>query len=143
MSRWPYAFFAAAATYIMIGTNWGLYMSITHDFATAPAHAHLNLIGWVSMALMGVYYATLGQSTPRWMVAANFILLNVGVIGMISGLWLLFTDRAQIKDLAPLIGISEIGVIGGFGLFFLAAWRGLIGAGGPVRLFRRARFAPA
>jgi len=31
-------------------------MGITQDFTLAPAHAHLNLLGWVTMALIGLYY---------------------------------------------------------------------------------------
>ena len=51
MSRWPNAFFMMATCCIMVGTSWGLYMSVTHDFATSPAHAHLNLLGFVSLCM--------------------------------------------------------------------------------------------
>lgn len=114
MSRWPNAFFMAASLYILVGVNWGLYMSVTHDFATAPAHAHLNLLGWVSLALMGGFYALLGKETPAWLVKTNFALMNVGVLCMITGLGLMFTGKATAAQLVPLIAIGELSIIGGF-----------------------------
>lgn len=120
MSRWPNAFFMMAAVCIMVGTSWGLYMSVTHDFATAPAHAHLNLLGFVSLSIMGAFYATLGKTTPRWLIKTNFFLNSIGVVIMITGLWLLFTQRAPIEKLIPLMMISEPMIILGFLSFFTA-----------------------
>lgn len=121
MSRWPNAFFLMAAFYIVIGTCWGLYMSVTHDFATAPAHAHLNLLGFVSLSIMGAFYATLGKNTPTWLIRTNFFLNSIGVAIMITGLALLFTEKASIKQLIPLMIISEPMIILGFVSFFTAA----------------------
>jgi membrane protein required for beta-lactamase induction len=87
-SRWPYAFFGAAAFYAMVGVTWGLAMSISKHHETYSAHAHLNLLGWVSLALMGTFYALLGQRVANWVKLANFVLSNVGVVCMISGLFM-------------------------------------------------------
>jgi len=133
MSRWPNAFFMMASFYIIIGTCWGLYMSVTHDFSTAPAHAHLNLLGFVSLSIMGAFYATLGKDTPRWLMKANFFLNSIGVAVMITGLWLLFTEKATVKQLVPLLIVSEPMIILGFVSFFAAA----------VLSFRRKALAPA
>jgi hypothetical protein len=35
---------------------WGLYMGVSEDHSAMPAHAHLNLLGWVSLFLFGAYY---------------------------------------------------------------------------------------
>lgn len=121
MSRWPNAFFMMAAFYIIIGTCWGLYMSVTHDFATSPAHAHLNLLGFVSLSIMGAFYATLGKGTPTWLVKTNFFLNSIGVAIMITGLGLLFTQTVPPEKLAPLMMISEPMIILGFLSFFAAA----------------------
>lgn len=138
MSRWPNAFFMAASLYILVGVNWGLYMSITHDFATAPAHAHLNLLGWVSMAIMGGFYALLGKETPGWLVKTNFVLMNVGVLGMITGLGLLFTGKATIEQLLPLITVGELSIISGFASFTAAVFLSL-----RLRQAARRALAPA
>ena len=31
-------------------------MGMNNDFTLAPAHAHNNLLGWVSMAIYGLYF---------------------------------------------------------------------------------------
>ena len=48
--------FPAAVLMAIIGMGWGIAMAITHDHSTMPAHAHLNLLGWVSLFLIGVFY---------------------------------------------------------------------------------------
>lgn len=125
MSRWPYVFFAAAVTYILVGVIWGIYMSITHDFATAPGHAHLNLLGWVSLSLMGGFYALLGRDTPRWLIAGNFTFNNIGVVCMAGGLALGLSQTVSIEDLAPLIAVGAFATLIGFAAFAGAVIIGL------------------
>jgi cbb3-type cytochrome oxidase subunit 1 len=120
MSRWPNAFFLMAAIYILIGTCWGMYMSVTHDFSTSPAHAHLNLLGFMSLSIMGAFYALLGRDTPGWLVKANFFLNNVGVVSMITALTLVFTQKATIPQVTPLFMLGGPLIILGFGCFFAA-----------------------
>ena len=133
MSRWPNAFFMMAAIYIVIGTCWGMYMSITHDFVTSPTHAHLNLLGFMSLSVMGGFYATLGRETPGWLMKTNFFLNNVGVIAMIFGLWLVFTGKAPLDQVKPLLMIGGPSIILGFVTFFAAV----------ALSFRRKAFAAA
>jgi hypothetical protein len=38
------------------GMALGILMGISQDFTLAPAHAHLNLLGWVTLALYGLYH---------------------------------------------------------------------------------------
>lgn len=118
-SRWPYAFFAAAALYAMIGVSWGLAMSISKDHATYSAHAHLNLLGWVSLALMGTFYAVLGQSVANWIKLVNFTLSNVGVICMISGLFMYLGQKGTPALYGPLLAVGALSVVGGFFVFGL------------------------
>ncbi|WP_149537371.1 hypothetical protein [Siccirubricoccus phaeus] len=56
MSRLPLLFLATAALCLVVGVAMGIAMGITHDFHLAPVHAHLNLLGWASLALMGLTY---------------------------------------------------------------------------------------
>jgi hypothetical protein len=120
-SRWPHAFFAAAALYAMIGVSWGLAMSITKDHATYSAHAHLNLLGWISMALMGTFYALLGQAVANWIKLTNFVLSNIGVVCMISGLFMYLGQKGPVSVYGPLLAIGALSVVGGFFLFGLTA----------------------
>jgi hypothetical protein len=48
--------FLTAVVVALIGMAWGLHMAISQDHSTLTAHAHLNLLGWVSLFLFGVFY---------------------------------------------------------------------------------------
>lgn len=48
--------FRAATLFAIAGMAMGLAMAASHDHAVMPAHAHLNLLGWVSLFLFGIYY---------------------------------------------------------------------------------------
>ncbi len=91
-------FMTAAAACLVAGTTMGIVMGITHDFALAPVHAHLNLLGWASLALMGLTYrawpelaerrtlalAQLALSAPSAMLmpAGIFLAMQGGGIGL-------------------------------------------------------------
>ena len=44
-------FLKFAVVYLMLGMGMGMAMGITHHFEYAPVHAHINLLGWASLAL--------------------------------------------------------------------------------------------
>jgi len=48
--------FQAAVLCVIAGMVWGLVMAISQDHSAHPAHAHLNLLGWVCLFLFGLYY---------------------------------------------------------------------------------------
>jgi hypothetical protein len=54
MPRLPLLFLATAAFCLVCGVGMGIAMGMAHDFHLAPVHAHLNLLGWTSLALMGL-----------------------------------------------------------------------------------------
>jgi cbb3-type cytochrome oxidase subunit 1 len=48
--------FPAATLLAIVGMIWGIVMAASADHSTMPAHAHLNLLGWVSLFLFGIFY---------------------------------------------------------------------------------------
>jgi cbb3-type cytochrome oxidase subunit 1 len=48
--------FRAAVLLGLAGMIWGISMAIAQDHSAMPAHAHLNLLGWVSLFLFGIFY---------------------------------------------------------------------------------------
>jgi putative Mn2+ efflux pump MntP len=48
--------FQAAVLLVLVGMIWGIVMAISQDHSAMPAHAHLNLLGWVSLFLFGIFY---------------------------------------------------------------------------------------
>jgi hypothetical protein len=48
--------FKAAVLFAIVGVGFGIAMAMSQDHSVAPAHAHINLLGWVSLFLIGIYY---------------------------------------------------------------------------------------
>lgn len=117
MPRVSAAFFAAASVCLLIGMLWGMQMGATENFAMMPAHAHLNLVGWVTMALYGTFYAlTPGTLCPR-LAWANFGLSLAGVLLMIPFLALFLGSRDPsyvggmiAGEVATVLGLLVFGV---------------------------------
>ncbi|MDG4720779.1 MULTISPECIES: hypothetical protein [Thalassospira] len=60
MNNLPRICWTSAAFIALGGMLWGLHMAISGDHSNLAAHAHLNLLGWVSLALYGTYYQLAG-----------------------------------------------------------------------------------
>ena len=57
MPRVSAAFFLMGILFVFAGMALGQFMAASHDMMLAPVHAHLNLLGWATMALYGTFYA--------------------------------------------------------------------------------------
>ena|SRR5579863_137931 len=78
--------FRAAVAFAIAGMIWGLVMAISEDHSTLTAHAHLNLLGWVSLFLFGIYYrlhplldGTRIAFVQVWVWIIATIILTIGV----------------------------------------------------------------
>ena len=56
MNRFDLQFLVLAAVSLVAGVSMGIFMAASHDFQLRPVHAHLNLVGWASLALFGLVY---------------------------------------------------------------------------------------
>ena len=105
MARLPLAFFTAAVMCVLTGMVWGAWMASTDVFTLAPAHAHLNLLGWVSLAIMGGFYVLAGPRAPAQLGWANFVLSTAGVAIITPSLAALLSgDKA-------LVGVVTFGTV--------------------------------
>jgi cbb3-type cytochrome oxidase subunit 1 len=84
--------FRAAVILVAAGMAWGIVMGISEDHSTMPAHAHLNLLGWVSLFLFGIYYhlhpaVDLSRLAlvQVWIWVVGTIVLTIGVALVHSG----------------------------------------------------------
>ncbi|MDB5433150.1 MAG: conserved hypothetical signal peptide protein [Caulobacter sp.] len=117
MPRVSYAFFMAAVVYGLIGMSLGIVMGATETFTLMPVHAHINLLGWVSLAIMGAFYALAGDRAPRRLAWINFALSNLGLMVCAPMLALLLLGN---RAVTPILGLSEVTLVAGM-LVFAAA----------------------
>ncbi len=63
-ARW---FVVSALGYLLAGSSLGLAMGVRPDwlYYLLPAHAHLNLVGWMSFMIFGVGYHILPRFSGR------------------------------------------------------------------------------
>lgn len=128
MPRVSLAFFTVAALCGLTGMIWGTYMGATQTFTLSPAHAHLNLLGWVTLAIMGGFYVLAGPRASSKLAWVNFAMSASGAI-----LLTVLLSRLLLGDtsVVPLMAVAEVLVIGGM-LTFIASivrtWRRPAGA---------------
>lgn len=80
-----------AVLYAATGMSLGYYMGTVHDFAIAPAHAHLNLLGWVSCALYGLVLRAYAERVPAALAGVHLAVAHLGAIAMPLGLAIMLT----------------------------------------------------
>src|SRR5437868_499239 len=123
MPRVSAAFFAIAVVYLLLGMAWGMHMGEAEDFTMMPAHAHLNLLGWVTMAIYGTFYALTHASLKPKLAWANFILAALGVAVMIPSL-ALYLPAHDAKYIAGII-VGEIATVLSLLVFGVSVFREL------------------
>lgn len=105
-------FFKVAAVYFVIAIILGIVMGIRHDFSLASVHAHLNLLGWVSMALFGTIYHLYPAAGSSKLATIHFWLHNLGVPVMQGGITLVMLTGNGVFTALAIIG-SLVVVLGG------------------------------
>lgn len=88
-------FFASGVVYVILGMLWGIHMGIAQDFTLAPAHAHLNLVGFVTMALAGIFYHLTPRAARSLLARVHFALATLGVWMMVPGIALALTGGGE------------------------------------------------
>jgi len=107
-------FIHIAVVYVVIGATLGLYMGISGRFTLAPVHAHLALLGWVSLALAGLLYHLYPAAARTRLAAAHFWLHNAGLPVFMVGLALVLTGS---EGLIPAVAAGASLVLAGLVCF--------------------------
>lgn len=110
------AWLRLAAVYFAVGVILGVLMGASGDHSLFPLHAHINLLGWVSMALIGLTGAAYPSVSEGRLASAQFWMHNVGLPVMLGAL-LLKLRGVEIAE--PVLGVASI-VVGLSVLLF--AW---------------------
>lgn len=107
-------YFRTAIVFLILGVLVGLQMAMTQDHSVVGAHAHINLLGWVTSAIFGGYYAlNPAKAQGRlpviqyWIYAPSVAVLSVALYFMLRG------NMA----LEPVVAISSLVVLLGIVLF--------------------------
>jgi hypothetical protein len=109
-------FLKIAVAYLVIGITMGLVMGMLHNFALAPVHAHVNLLGWASLALVGLIYHLYPDAGKTKLAQVHFWLHNISLPVLMVSLAFLVTGHEAFD---PVVGIGSVAMV--VALFVFAA----------------------
>lgn len=90
-----YYFMVLAVIAVSCGMVLGIVMAASHDHTLAPVHAHLNLIGWVTMALFAIYYHLVPAAGQGSLARLHLGLATLGVVTIVPGIALAVTKQSE------------------------------------------------
>lgn len=112
-------FLRFGVVFALIGVVLGIYMGKAHDFTLMTVHAHINLVGWVSFFLAGLFYAVRPAADNR-LAVTHIAAALPGMIALTTGIFGSVTGQAW----GPLLAIlGSFLVLAGFILFAINVFR--------------------
>lgn len=110
------AWFRVAVVYFVLAVALGIVMGASGDHTLTAVHAHLNLLGWVTMTLFALIGMAYPAITEGPVATGQFWLHNIGVPVMLGALALRLKGYTAVE---PVIGLASVVVGVGVVLF---AW---------------------
>jgi hypothetical protein len=77
----------------LVGMTLGVWMGANEDFALRPVHAHINLLGFASMMLFGLFYRSFPAAGQGWLPMAHFVLSVLGFLILMPSLALMLLGK--------------------------------------------------
>jgi len=94
-----------AVVYLIVGVGMGIMMGASENFTLRPVHAHINLLGWATMALAGLIYCVFPGAGNSRLGRSHFWLANLSLPIMSVALALVVQGQRQF---IPVLAIGEI-----------------------------------
>ena len=85
--KWSIRLIRFAAIFGLIGTFLGSQMSGNMDYSMRPIHAHILLVGWLSVFAWGIFYKVYRVKYKK-LVTVHGILAMTGAFGLTFGMWM-------------------------------------------------------
>jgi hypothetical protein len=117
MSNW---FLRLAVLYLIAGVGLGLYMAASNNHTMFPVHAHLNLLGWVTLALFGLFYRLVPAATGTKLAKLHFWLYVPAHFVQMMLLALFFLGFAAVE---PALGAVSMLVGVAIVMFAVVVWK--------------------
>lgn len=122
MKNVAFYFFVAAVLSATAGMIWGVQMPISRDHSLSMAHAHLNLVGWTTLGLFGLYYTVTPTAEGTMLSKMHLAFALVGVLCLVPGIAIVLTGGAPI-----LVAVGSILTVISMLIFLVTVARNGIG----------------
>jgi hypothetical protein len=103
--------FKLAVLFVIAGMAMGIGMAASQDHSIMPAHAHLNLLGWVSLFLFGIYYERRPALDTSRLALVQVIVWSFGTVILtiaVAALHLGYTAFDPVAAIASLIVLAAM-----------------------------------
>jgi hypothetical protein len=103
--------FRLAVLFVIAGMAMGIGMAASQDHSIMPAHAHLNLLGWVSLFLFGIYYERRPALDASKLAVVQVILWSIGTVVLtvaVAAIHLGYTAVDPVAALASLVILASM-----------------------------------
>ena len=119
-----------AVLYLIAGVGLGIAMGASENFTMKPVHAHLNLLGWTTMALAGLVYTVFPQAGRSRLATVHFWLHNISLPTMMGALCLLLLGHPNV---VPVLAAAEMVAAAGVLVFACNIFLNVSDASNPTR----------
>lgn len=107
-----FLFMGTSVLLVLAGMVWGIIMAASQDFSLAPAHGHLNLVGFVMGSIFAFYFA-LTPGADGSAARALYGLWLVAVVLMAVGISMTITGQGDtLAKVASILGIVSMLLFG-------------------------------
>lgn len=108
-------FLRSAVIYALAGMALGIFMAVSNDHSQMPTHAHMNLLGWASLALYAVVYRVWPEAARSALAPWHFWIANLGTLVVVVGVGGIMAGREE--TFGPIAGLGAILSLVGMLLF--------------------------
>lgn len=98
-------FFKSGILLLIVGMGAGIFMAASHDHTIAPAHAHLNLIGFVVTCVYGTYYALFPAKAEGLLPKLHWAGHTLAAVAMFPALAAVLYGRMEFE---PVVALASI-----------------------------------
>ncbi|WP_413364472.1 hypothetical protein [Lysinibacillus sp. 3P01SB] len=95
--KWSIRLIRFAAIFGLFGTFLGSKMSGDMDYSLRPIHAHILLVGWLSVFAWGIFYKVY-TIKHKILVTIQSILAMAGAFGLTFGMWMYNLNPFNLND---------------------------------------------
>jgi len=104
----------------LVGMTLGVWMGANQEFVLRPVHAHINLLGFASMMLFGLFYRAHPAAARGWLPLAHLVLSVLGFLILMPSLTLMLLRKPVFM---PGMIASEIMLVTSMALFVVIVFR--------------------
>ncbi|MCM3631897.1 MULTISPECIES: hypothetical protein [Paenibacillus] len=100
--KWSLILIRYAAIFGIIGTYIGSKMSGEMDYSLRPIHAHILLVGWLSVFAWGIFYKNYKVKYKKLVTVQGWLAI-LGSFGLTFGMWMYNLNPFNLNDTLVMI----------------------------------------